>query len=270
MSLKPPLENNLTRTEVSAAKDANAIEDKTTWVYWTIICVSIILAFAIAISLYELICRFRDKLIFDGGPPATPTHTFSYIVGVKSDRASSSFDPQVSVLKVELLDRFNRYVTSIAVPCFLLKFKVIDDGPPPEKSAQKMVPPVFIKTMTVLQEQWAPTSRAELINFQLVRRRPLTDVASARILHDCFNRDAFIMLKYIVFHDPLANINFMINLKEQQIKAIHPCPPTCSQVFPVEKLTTPNEDLKSFMESTKAQSSMCCTSCYGKSNTINA
>jgi hypothetical protein len=239
--------------------------DNSTWVYWTIVSVSIVLGSLIAATLYELICRFKEKLksqtVTDGGPPATPTHNFSYVVGVRGDRCSPSMDTQISVIKVELLDRFNRYITSVAVPCFLLKLKV-DDGPPPNKGS-KPTHPVYIKTMTVLQEQWAPTEQAELITFQLIMRRPLTDVASARILHDCYLNDAYIVLKYIVFHDPLANVDFMIRLKDQLIRGVHPCPPSSTQVFPVEKLTLPAEELKSFLELTNTKSSSWFSSCLG-------
>lgn len=236
------------------------------WVYWTIVTVTLIVAFAIGIFIYELICRMKDKMksqiIFDGGPPATPTHSFSYTVGVRAERASPSFDPQLSVLKIELLDRFNRYVTSVAVPCFLFKLRVDEAASiPSEKSGQSTTHPMYVKTMTILQEQWASTDQNQLIAFQLVRRRPLTDVASARILHDCYAKDAYITFNYIVFHDHLADVVFRINLKDQPIRAVHPCPPTATQVFPVEKLTTPTDDLKSFINFINPGHSWC-PSCW--------
>lgn len=225
------------------------VEAYAAWVYWTIGIAIFILALAVGITLYEVISRFRERLknqyLTDGGPPATPTHSCTYHVGIRAERASPSFDHQRSVLKVELLDSYNRYITSIAVPCFLFKFK-LDEGPMPEKPT-KSLHPVFVKTMTVLQEQWATTDPNELISWQFTRRRPLTDIASARVLHDCYNKDAYIVFKYIVFYDPLADVNFMVQVKEQQIRGVHPCPPSSVQVFPVEKLTTPTEELRSFM-----------------------
>jgi hypothetical protein len=270
MFLKPQLDDiSLQATYERKAKD---IDDDNSWIYWTVVCMSAVVGCITAFVLYECICRVKDRLstqqIYDGGPPATPTHSFTYTVGVRADKASPSFDTQISVIKIELLDRFNRYVTTVAVPCFLFKFKE-GEGPPAEKP-DKPVHPVFIRTMTVLQEQWSSTRQSELVTFQFTRRKPLTDIASARIGHDCFAKEAYITLKYIAFHDPLADIHFMINLKDQRIKATHPCPPSMTQVFSVDKLTTPNDDIKSFLDQMSGKNSTWCTPCWKGDTTAHA
>lgn len=225
-------------------------EGSQAWVYWVASILTIVTVFIIVISVWEIINRYRARLrnqkLMDGGPPATPSHSFSYMVGVHAERCSPSLDRDITVVKVELLDRLNRYITSVAVPVFLFKLKV-DEGPPPDPST-KPTHAVYIKTMTVLKEKWATTERDELITFSLTRRRPLTDVTAARILHDCYLENAYIVFKFIVFHDHAADVDFIIRCKDQQIRGIHPCPPTNVQVFPVEKLTTPAEELKAFLE----------------------
>lgn len=264
MFLESATDGNSSQTE--AVGDNDGFD----YVFWIVIILIVVLLVGVSASIWEIFFRHREpktkhQQIPDGGPPATPTHRFAYIVGVKADKASPCFDDQISVIKVELLDRLNRYVTGIVVPCFLLKF-AISDGPQPETTAKPH--PANVRSMTVVKEDWNKTTPGELITWQLVRRRPLMDVAKARITHDCYAKGAFVSLKFIVFYDPQAAITFMINLRDQQLQAIHPCPPSGAQLFPVEKLTAPNEEVKSFINlaqetKPKCNATPCLPVCWG-------
>lgn len=222
---------------------------KSTWIFWTIVGATLLVLLIFSIAIYDLICRCREKYktqqIEDGGPPASPSHCFMYTVGCHADWASPSFDNQLAIIRVELLDCLNRYITSIAIPCFLLKFRQ-DTSKTKSPEPKPKLHPMHIKSLSILHEQWAGTNPGELVTFQLSRRQALMNVASARVTHDCYAADAVMTLKYIVLYDQSAKVNFMINLKNAQLKAIHPCPPTGLQVFPVEKVIK-HEDLKTFM-----------------------
>lgn len=238
---------------------------KTVWIYWTIVGASILLALILSIALYDLICRCRERFksqqIVDGGPPASPAHNFLYTVGCHADQASPSFDTQLSIIRIELLDNLNRYITSIAIPCFLLKFKQVNSQTKVPEEKTKPLHPMHIKSLSILHETWAGTEPGERVTFQMSRRQALMNVTSARVSHDCYIANATITLKYIVLYDQSARIYFMIHLKNIQLRSIHPCPPSGLQVFPVEKVVS-HEELKSFMDITQTRYMFCCP-CIG-------
>lgn len=95
------------------------------WVWGTAVGSAILVGLIMSIVVYDLCCRIREgriQQVSDGGPPSSPTHECFYTVGIRVDEASPSFDARQSMLRIDMLDNLNRYLTTLAVPCFLFKF----------------------------------------------------------------------------------------------------------------------------------------------------
>lgn len=235
--------------------------DKKNWVFYTVIGASALITLIIIIVLYDLCCRFREsknQQILDGGPPATPNHQYTYKIGIRSDSASPSFDTKQSIIRLDMLDNQNRYITSVAVPCFLFDFEPYYGSKGEQQQQQETEQPKqdqivkndvpAIKSMTAIREIWAHTAQGNLVTFNLVRRQPLRNLTSIRITHDCYAPKAQIILRYVIIHDGSTKYNARVNLHKTPIRANHPCPPSGFQVFPVERITNQQqlEEMRSF------------------------
>lgn len=288
--------------------------DKTNWIYYTLIGAASLISLILLIVIYDLCCRCREsraRQIADGGPPATPTHQHLYRITIRADEASSGFDTRGSVLKLELLDAQNRYITSLAVPCFLLAFKQRPAGGQSSESlsrarsvsgskrpcyqqqqqqqqygqasrasqassssaasgstqpatgsgsgaAARLEAP---KSLTLLHEAWPATARRSVVSFQLIRREQLKNLSSVRISHDCYGPNNFITLRYLIVHDEEGPYLGRAKLRQHKIRAVHPCPPSGLQVYPVERLS----DLRQLEEANsyanllrRSDNSWCC------------
>lgn len=212
------------------------------WVLFTIITASVLIGIVCLVIIFELLNRLRDakdQIIVDGGPPATPTHQLNYRVIVAAGEASPTLDTKQSVIRIEFLDSQNLYLTSIAVPCFVLKFKVNYDRNQadiqlPQPSGRKH-PSTVYKSMTALHDVWSKTNPSDTLSFLLVRREELTNLAAVRIFHDCYTPDTYLTLRYIFVKCEATGAITRFDLTDKQIRSIHPCPPSGVQVFRSER-----------------------------------
>lgn len=224
------------------------------WLIYTIVGASLLILLIALVILYDLWSRYREireQHISDGGPPTTPGHTCGYFFSIKVDEASQNFEAKRSVVRLELLDHQNQYLTSIAIPCFLFKLK--SPGQKTNDSIGKMfnnypnpIEPSN-KSTTNLQQVWSSTPKSNLITFYLVRRHPLIRLSSVRISHDCYTQGSYISFKYVTIRDEATFQCVKAELVGQTIKAPHPCPPSGYQVFPFEVMENykPADDRKS-------------------------
>lgn len=211
------------------------------WVFYTAIAALVLLLLIVIVIIYDLCCRCieaRNQRISDGGPPSSPAHQHSFTFKIRVDEASPTFDIRDSIIRLELLDNLNQYLTSLAIPCFLFKFKT-DQWV--ENRSIYPNPPIAIKSpafksMSTFHETWANTTRGNQITFHLVRRNPLTNLSFIRISHDCFQPETYITFKFITVRDDATGQMYRAVLQNKPIRAIHPCPPTGLQVFSVEKV----------------------------------
>lgn len=223
------------------------------WFIYTVIGASILLTAIFIAIIYDICYRcyeFREQQIFDGGPPASPGHQYTYTFGIQVDDASLSFDTKQTVIKIDLLDIRNQYLTSVAVPCFVFKFKQnnvkssdsLPGYPTPftnnnninnnnNNNSSKNKNQLNYKSLSLYQESWGNVPKASVIIFHLTRRYPLKDFASIRITHDCFKLNAYITFKYLVIRDDLSKQSAKVELSGKQIFAVHPCPPSGTQVY---------------------------------------
>lgn len=128
----------LANDEVKKAHGGSSQPD---WVWGTAIGSGILVGLIVSIVLYDLCCRIKEsrmQQVNDGGPPSSPSHECFYTVGIKVDEASPSFDTKQSMLRIDMLDNLNRYLTTLAVPCFLFKFnqKEIKEAQPAAEPSQ--------------------------------------------------------------------------------------------------------------------------------------
>lgn len=208
------------------------------WVLFTIITASVLIGIICLVIIFELLSRLRDakdQIVIDGGPPATPTHQLNYKVVIAAGDASPTLDTKQSVIRIEFLDSQNLYLTSLAVPCFILKFKVDFDKNQGDLQLPQPVgrkhPSTVYKSMTNLHESWSKTHPSDVVSFLLVRRDELANLASIRIFHDCFTPDAYLTLKYIYIKCESSGSITRFDLADKPIKSVHPCPPSSVQVF---------------------------------------
>lgn len=233
--------SNATKLALDSTSSINSIwSPQNAWILYTVIGASILLTL-IGIAIIFDICyrcyEFKEQQILDGGPPASPGHQYTYTFGIQVDEASVSFDTKQTIIKLDLLDAKNQYLTSVAIPCFLFKFKQNNQKsnesspgyPTPFTNINKNK--LNYKSLTAIQENWNNTPRGSSIVFHLIRRNPLKDFASIRISHDCFKVNAYITLKHVLIRDDLSKQSARVDLVGKQIFAIHPCPPSGAQVY---------------------------------------
>lgn len=95
------------------------------WIIYLIIGAFIVITLVACAVLFELLSRaFRqpkELAISDGGPPATPSHQFSYTFQIKATEASHNFDAKHTVIRMDLLDNQNRFLSCLAIPSFAFK-----------------------------------------------------------------------------------------------------------------------------------------------------
>lgn len=215
-------------------------------VYTLIACAAlgILLILYVACDLYKRYNNYKDNImVADGGPPASATHHHTYTITICADMASPNFDLKDSIIRVEILDQRNQYLTSFVVPAFVFKFQEYpqyedpqpgpSSGPTPEPARPRYV----VKSLSFIRDNWAKASQSSELKFTLVRRLPLKDIAAVRINHDCYNANALVILKSIVIKDDLTPLCFKVDLKNKPLRAMHPtCPPTGLQVFKAEPI----------------------------------
>jgi len=217
------------------------------WILYTIIGACVLISFIALVILYDLCYRYRehrDQQVFDGGPPSTPGHHFSYTVAIKAEDVSAPFDTQQSIIKLDLIDSQNRYLTSVAVPCFIFKFSNANSRkfmPRPNGQQVETRPLMAYKSMSALIETWSSTTRSNLVTFYIVRRNPLQNFSSVRVSHDCYLDGAKLNLKYIIIRDDRTQQCAKIDLQNKPISAYHPCPPSGFQVFSAERVVGPQQ-----------------------------
>lgn len=212
------------------------------WILFTIITASVLIGIICLVIIFELLSRIRDakdQIIIDGGPPATPSHQIAYRIIIRADEASSSLDFKQTMIRIDFLDAQNLYLTSIAVPCFALQFKMdkeskFDPSSLPQPSGRKNPSNVY-KSMSGLHENWSKTRPSNTLSFLMVRREELTNLASIRIFHDCYAPEAYFTLKYIFVKCEATGALTRFDLADKQIRSIHPCPPSGLQVFHCER-----------------------------------
>lgn len=195
------------------------------WILVTVIVASIILTIITIVILYDLYkrCRqLREHTVYDGGAPASPGHQHSYTFSIKVDEASKLFNRKTSTIMLDLLDNNNHFLTRLAIPSKAFKFntatRTTSTSPSIRKSVNKLV-------------DWNLFKRTDTVTFYLLRRNPLKNFNSIRIMHDCYDCDAQITFKYIIIRDDNNKQSSRVNLANQPIRAIHPCPPSGMQVF---------------------------------------
>lgn len=227
------------------------------WIFYTVIAACVLIILIILVVLYDLCVRCRNyqghQEILDGGAPISPGHQYSYSMTICLEEASPSFDPRQSVIKMDLLDHMNQYITSIVVPCFVFKLKNMVPGqksltshdlsPLPSKLAagqqqadQAASRPNWLntKSMAALVETWANTPKSSIVSFTLIKRNPLTNLTSIRVSHDCYKPNALLLIKYIQLKDDQTLQRARADLADKPIRAVHPCPPSGVQVFKLE------------------------------------
>lgn len=102
------------------------------------------------------------------------------------------------------------------------------------------------RSMSDLHEMWSNAKRGVLICFNYLRRQPL-DLATIRIQHDWWTKEAYLKLKYIVIYDKAKDVYMKAKLEGKPLYALHPCPPANAQLFPLEQITNQHfDEIKSF------------------------
>lgn len=198
--------------------------------------------FFVLLDLYKRYFSLRENILIpDGGPPASGGHHHTYTITVRADMASPTFDIKDSIIRIEVLDKRNQYLTSFVVPAFVLKFQEYpqyeDPQPGPSSGAtpEPARPRYVIKALSFIRDYWAKASQTSELKFTLIRRMPLNDIAAVRINHDCYNPNALVILKCIVIKDDLRPLCYKVDLTGKLLRAMHPtCPPTGLQVFKAE------------------------------------
>lgn len=236
--------------------------DKNAWILYTAIAAFVLILLILFVLLYDLCsrcCDQKDQVINDGGPPVSPSSQNTYTITIRVDEASSTFDAKSSILRIDLLDSQNQYMTNLAIPCFVFKLKSIAQASPesPPSQPSPRLPAHQLhqlqqyqqvqhqtgsiksvitnhKSLSGLYETWSNTTASDVISFKLVRRMPLVDFASIRLTHDCYLKDAYLTFRYITIRDDLSNVTAKIDLQEKNIYAPHPCPASGLQVFSIE------------------------------------
>lgn len=230
------------------------------WIVYTVIAATILILIIVLVILYDLCNRWRtlvhnEQEIVDGGPPLTPTHCHRYSVSIYIDAASPSFDQEHSMIRIELLDQLNQYITSFVIPASVCAFNTDQakmkpatpngtksvSAPDPEdpfnynnphkQSSSSPFSTTQIKSMTAINEQWKDTAKSNVIKFTLIRRSPIINLSYIRIIHDCFKTNAHITLKSILVRDESKRQVTRFELKGKQLRGVHPCPPTGAQVY---------------------------------------
>ena len=282
-----PLEGELASHWLSKGKD----ETESSWLFWAVLGAAICVSIAILVIVWDIFCRCRDTAVqnvFDGGPPSSPGNQFFYTVGIKADEAAANLDTKLTVLKFELLDNWNRYLSTISVPAYLLKFRQdpessVSASPTGAQSESKnglggSTKPAGLlqkskevllelrprrsanelgkyKSMSDLRETWSNSaSNNSLLTFQLVRRTPLTNLASVRVTHDCYERGATMRLKYLALYDNIKKEYLRADFTNRVLVALHPCPSTRQQVFKIERAASAEQlhELKAFTSAVKS------------------
>lgn len=208
-------------------------ETENSWILFTVVGASVLIVLIAIIALYDLYSRCREynrnQQICDGGPPASPDHQYSYKIEIRVEEASPSFDTKQSVIKMDLLDHQNQYITSLAIPSFVFKFKADQTGSQPLLQLNQAPPcssdALAYKSMSAFYDTWSKKPKSNPLTFNLIRRNPLHNLASIRLTHDCYNANAHITFQYIIID------GVKIDLQNKPIQAIHPCPPSGLQVF---------------------------------------
>lgn len=224
---------------------------ETNWIFYAEIGACLLLGLIVIVILISVCCRWcrerREQEVSDGGAPPSPGHNHTYVIEIRADEASPTFDVNQTIIRMELLDIEKQYLTSVAVPCFVLKFKTNEEkGSPPSPSASKLGAPQrpvgalsrkaqINRSMTSLMERWSNTLRSTQISFFLIKRLPMKNFGAIRVTHDCFNRNAYMTLKHVIVREDATKSIVKIDLQGKQIKAMHPCPPTGLQVFAAER-----------------------------------
>lgn len=238
--------------------------DTNTWILYTSIAAAILIFLIIAILLYDLCsrcCKHKEQVISDGGPPASPSHLNSYSVTLRVNEASLNFDSKTTVLRLELLNSLNQFLTSVAIPCFILKFKTPNqdtlkldlDVQQDEKAFhtqqfrqlqqyQNMLLQSDIdnghldkcfKSLSGLHEIWSNTVPSSTITFKLICRMPLRDFSSVRVSHDCYNPGAFVSLRCLSVKEDMSGMVAQVSFRDRSISAYHPCPASGSNVYTI-------------------------------------
>lgn len=236
-------QDNLTGAKDDKSSHSLGFITENAWVLYTVIAVIILFSLIVAYIIYDLCSRCResrDQQIIDGGPPATPNHQYSYTFTIRVDEASPSFDTKQTMIKLDLLDVHNQYLTSLAIPSFIFKFKTPTNSEIYVNPQQQVGPynnNLAFKSITTLLDTWSNTVKSDVIRFYLMRRHPLNNFASIRITHDCYRANAHITIKYITIKEDSTQQEVKVDFHNKQIRAIHPCPPSALQVFHAERPT---------------------------------
>lgn len=246
MYLNPEYDNsNWTQSTTTPAHQqthaSTTVSRDSSWILYTIILVSILVSLIALILIYDICTRYHElkgQFIHDGGPPSSPDHQSLYLVTIQAETMSANFDTRRSLIKIDLMDIDNRYLTTIVVPVFKLKFKSdTSDGKQrsdeyPLNDRTEISGPIL--PLVDVYETWSNTTPAQSISFHLIRRNPLVKLAAARIYHDCYQPDAYITLKHIIIQDEASKQKAKVNLSGKPIKSTTPCPPSKLQVFTTE------------------------------------
>lgn len=218
----------------------NRIDSDGSWITYTIVAVSSIVALIALILIYDICSRYRElrgQFIYDGGPPASPDHQSTYLFTIQCESASPNFDTKTALIKIDLLDNSNYYLTTITVPTFVFRFKPISPNEKrPVEIRMNIVnePGSMPKAMNEIYETWSNTTQSQTISFRLIRRDPLVRIGAIRIYHDCFNQESYFTLKQVIICDEATKHKVRVNLSNRPLKALNPCPPSRYQVFPAE------------------------------------
>lgn len=230
------------------ASDVSAtnVEPQFNWILYTVVGASVLLALIFLVIIYDLFQRcyeFREQQILDGSQPISPGHQpYSYTFAIRVEEASSVYDTKLTVIKMDLLDSQNQYLTTVAIPSFVFRFKQVV-GKSVESLPGYPLNSVFatrnnmsLKSYDVIKQTWSNTPRASIVVFHLIRRNPLKDFAAIRITHDCYKPNGFITLQYVIIRDDATKQSARVDLQGTRIYAAHPCPAGSYQVFPASKV----------------------------------
>lgn len=252
MSLTPDMDysdyeyiNGTTRPPTVKKNSTKVPSDhENSWIVYTVIVITLIVVIVVVILIYDLCYRWKELrgiYISDGGPPASPKHQSSYLVTVKADSVSQAFDTKNTLIRVELLDHQNHFLTSFTFPTSILKFRSSEYPSNQSKNldltsspSRESGPATDLKD-TEAYDNWLGVAQSNIITFHLVRRYPLVRMSSVRLSHNCFTKDAFIILKHIIICDESTKQKVKVNLSNIPLAAGAPCPPSKFQVFNVEK-----------------------------------
>lgn len=225
------------------------------YVTYTIIISSFLVALIVFILLYDIWRRYRDMKhlqVIDGGPPATPSTQSNYTITVQVEEISATFDPKQTILRFELLNDRYHYLTSLAIPCFVFKFKTSSVRSQDTTTSIELTQQPHLgdqlqgrkqKSLSYYHEVWSPTSKSRTIHFNLVRRHPLHNLCYLRVNHDCYYSQAHLTLRQFSIKDDIGGQVAQFDVRGKQIFALHPCPPSSAQVFTLESSTA--SELKS-------------------------